>query len=95
MSLRTWLGYILVDNLPEGYVKLRGELSDAAFWGEWNELFVKLKEGMAKYNQSWVNAIRMSEQHTCLVLLFHKADLFDSTEPLENADKMSFWTPLH
>lgn len=60
-SARTWLGYNTIEDLPEDYVILRKELSDAAYWGEWNKLLNILKEGRERYNESWVNAVRMSE----------------------------------
>ncbi|KAK5941952.1 hypothetical protein PMZ80_005903 [Knufia obscura] len=58
-SARTWLGYNTIEDLPEDYVILRKELSDAAYWGEWNKLLNILKEGRERYNESWVNAVRM------------------------------------
>ncbi|KAI1750409.1 hypothetical protein F4782DRAFT_250534 [Xylaria castorea] len=59
--VRTWLGHLHTDDghLPEGYCQLRHELSDAAFLGSWPRVWDILQEARDRYDESWVNAIRM------------------------------------
>ncbi|KAI0466080.1 hypothetical protein F4859DRAFT_337086 [Xylaria cf. heliscus] len=58
---RTWLGHLYIDDdyLPDGYCQLRHELSDAAFLGSWPRVWDILQEARDRYDESWVNAIRM------------------------------------
>jgi|SRR3954471_23997619 hypothetical protein len=59
---RTWLGHLYTDDdqLPETYCQLRRELSDAAFFGSWPRVWEILQEARERFDESWVNAIRMS-----------------------------------
>lgn len=59
--LRTWLGYILRTGFSEHYLTWRDKLSEAAYWGRWDELWDALKTGEEEYFESWPNAIRLSE----------------------------------
>jgi hypothetical protein len=65
--IRTWLGHILTDGLPSSYVSLRDGMSEAAYWGSWDDIWVALEQGEALFGESWVNAIRMS---MCLVISY-------------------------
>ncbi|KAI3320736.1 hypothetical protein HD806DRAFT_506039 [Xylariaceae sp. AK1471] len=58
---RTWLGHLYTDDehLPEAYCQLRHDLSDAAFFGSWAKVWEILQEARDRFDESWVNAIRM------------------------------------
>jgi len=61
--IRTWLGHLHTDDdqLPEGYCQLRHEFSEAAFFGSWLKVWEILEEARDRFDESWVNAIRMSK----------------------------------
>ncbi|KAI0859947.1 hypothetical protein F4860DRAFT_237810 [Xylaria cubensis] len=69
---RTWLGHIHTDDghLPEGYCQLRWDLSEAAFLGSWLRVWDILQEARDRYNESWVNAIRMKPHAESNVMSF-------------------------
>lgn len=59
-NLHTWLGHIATEHYSAKYVQLRHELSDAAYFGNWQALFKCIREGEELFQESWVNAPRMS-----------------------------------
>ncbi|KAI0454234.1 hypothetical protein F5B21DRAFT_245680 [Xylaria acuta] len=69
---RTWLGHLYTDDdhLPEGYCQLRHDLSDAAFLGSWPRVWDILQEARDRYDESWVNAIRMKPHAESNVMSF-------------------------
>lgn len=74
----------------------REALSDAAFWGDWEKFWTALNIGSEEYAESWINAIRLSESFVWVsrdvwVVLISCIHI----EPLELANEMSYWTPLH
>ena len=94
--LRTWLGHVVQEGHSEHYLSSREELSNAAYWGNWKAIWSILEMGQKEYAESWINATRLSEStvwvswDVCAILISHVY-----IEPLEMADKMSYWTPLH
>jgi hypothetical protein len=60
--VRTWLGHLYTDDdhTPEQYCRLRHELSEAAYFGRWPTLWEILEEARDRFDESWVNATRMS-----------------------------------
>lgn len=63
--LRTWLGNLDTDKHDYQYVQWRHELSDAAKYGQWDDMFELMAKGLRVYGESWVNAPRISESsHT-------------------------------
>lgn len=55
----SWLGYLVRDGLDHSYVKERGRLSDAAYWGKWDPLFSAVKTGSSRFNEDWCNAVTL------------------------------------
>jgi hypothetical protein len=92
--LRTWLGHILTDNHAEAYLIHRIALSDAVYWGDWDQIWDLLKTGHEEYQESWVNGIRMSKRVNPCHAIF-VANTSVTLEPLKGSMEMSFWTPLH
>ncbi|KAI0873246.1 hypothetical protein GGS24DRAFT_517778 [Hypoxylon argillaceum] len=80
---RTWLGHIHTDddNLPQGYCQLRHQLSDAAFLGSWPDVWEILQEARDRFNESWINAVRMKP--------YAKGDAMSFWTPLHQAVYMS------
>lgn len=62
--LKTWLGHVLRTRFSEHYLIWRDKLSEAAYWGRWDELWDVLRTGTDEYLESWPNAIRLSEHGT-------------------------------
>jgi hypothetical protein len=94
--LRTWLGHLVQEDHSEHYISSREMLSDAAYWGNWEVFWPALKIGKEQYDESWINAIRLSKVPLiCSMYQKADADSFMHTEPLKLADKISYWTPLH
>lgn len=66
-SLPTWLGHVVIVNrergpiMSEHYISHRHKLSEAAFWGQWSALWTELQVGQEKYDESWINATRLSK----------------------------------
>lgn len=97
--LHTWLGHVATEHYTSKYVKLRHELSDAAYWGNWPVLFDRIEDGRHIYNESWVNAPRMSmstlkplpQKETKLILTV----FFCAPEPIPQITSLTMWTPLH
>ncbi|KAI9651883.1 MAG: hypothetical protein M1829_002119 [Trizodia sp. TS-e1964] len=58
-SIRTWLGHTVKDGYPEHYVASRAALSDAAYWGKWEEFWPMLQVGNKTYGEDWINATRL------------------------------------
>lgn len=58
--IRTWLGQVVTDFQEPEYVRLRSDLSQAAKYGHWSEVFRIIDSGLRIYGENWVNAIRMS-----------------------------------
>jgi hypothetical protein len=61
LRVRTWLGNLDADKHDQEYVRLRDKLSDAAKWGYWDDVFDILESGHRIYEESWINAPRISE----------------------------------
>lgn len=59
--IRTWLGNLDTDKHDHQYVQWRHELSDAAKYGQWDDMFELMEKGLRVYGESWVNATRISE----------------------------------
>lgn len=59
--IRTWLGHVIREGCSEHYLTWRDKLSDAAFWGSWDEIWDALKTGEEEYNEKWANATRLSK----------------------------------
>jgi hypothetical protein len=62
--MRTWLGSLNTDKHDMEYAQLRQQLADAAKYGHWDELFTVLESGRKTYEESWVNAPRISKYLT-------------------------------
>ena len=59
--LNTWLGYVLLDGYTADYLNWRHQLSEAGYWGRWDDLWSILDVGKQVYHETWANAIRLSE----------------------------------
>lgn len=57
----TWLGYLVQDGHPTDYIRARSHLSDAAYWGEWDDFWSIHRSAVELYQETWINAIRMSK----------------------------------
>jgi hypothetical protein len=60
VTQRTWLGHVNTEAHSPMYLAARTRLSDAAYWGEWDNVFEMLEHGRKQYQENWVNAFRMS-----------------------------------
>jgi hypothetical protein len=57
---RTWLGEVCTEIQTERYNHLRERLSDAAKFGDWESLWEIIMVGRREFDESWVNAVRIS-----------------------------------
>jgi hypothetical protein len=64
--IRTWLGHVIKDGHSDHYLSSRESLSEAAYWGQWNQFWPMLQIGQEIYAESWINAIRLSESASCI-----------------------------
>ncbi|EXJ65398.1 hypothetical protein A1O7_01739 [Cladophialophora yegresii CBS 114405] len=76
--IRTWLGHVLRYGHSEHYLAWRDRLSDAAFWGRWDDAWDALKTGGEEYHEIWLNAVRMkrleeSDQMSFFWMPLHQA----------------------
>lgn len=74
---RTWLGHVLTTNHSPEYLKLRHQLSDATFWGDWDTVFARLEDGYKLYGELWGNAPRMSTSHLKIFTILLSMDVAD------------------
>ncbi|KAK4211888.1 hypothetical protein QBC37DRAFT_319334 [Rhypophila decipiens] len=76
-KLRTWLGHNITTGHDSGYLLRREALSDAAYHGEWDEVFRIIELGQRQYGECWVNAARIrapvTPYHTSLWTPLHQA----------------------
>ena len=56
----TWLGHVYKEGHSEDYIQAREDLSEAAFNGQWDRVFKILDKGVQLYEESWINAPRLS-----------------------------------
>lgn len=73
--LPMWPGNYIRTKFSEVYRDQRDLFSNAAYQGQWDEIFSLNDLAQDEYDENWVNAIRLRLPH--------------------EADKLSFWTPLH
>lgn len=62
--LHVWLGNTLRGQFDSEYLKHRDALSDAAYFGRWDELSSILDIGERKYSEPWANCPRLSRSLT-------------------------------
>lgn len=55
-----WFGDLSRAGFDASYLSLRDQLSDAAYWGRFDQMFSVLAEAEQRYRQSWANAPRLS-----------------------------------
>ncbi|KAM7188500.1 hypothetical protein V8F20_010518 [Naviculisporaceae sp. PSN 640] len=60
-ALRTWLGYNMTSGHDPQYLRHREALSDAAYYGRWEDVFRIIELGNTLYGESWVNATRIRQ----------------------------------
>lgn len=56
-----WPGYMSTLRVDPSYLYLRHRLSEAAYYGNWVEVWEALKSANERYCQNWVNFPRLSE----------------------------------
>lgn len=59
--LQIWFGDTYREGFGKEYLDLRDSLSDAAYRGDFDEVFRVLKTAEDLYGESWVNAPRLGE----------------------------------
>jgi hypothetical protein len=59
-KLQIWFGDLARSSFDESYLSLRDQLSDAAYWGDFDRMFSILAEAQRVYRQSWANSPRLS-----------------------------------
>ncbi|KAM7210912.1 hypothetical protein V8F06_013712 [Rhypophila decipiens] len=76
-KLRTWLGHNITTGHDSDYLLRREGLSDAAYHGNWDEVFRIIELGQRQYGECWVNATRIrapvTPYHTSLWTPLHQA----------------------
>ena len=60
-SIRTWFGRVLRTGFPDDYLKWRDRVSDAAYWGRWDQLWEAIETGQREFHEMWPNATRLSK----------------------------------
>jgi hypothetical protein len=79
IPLYTWLGNVCLEVNPDKYNYWRDRLSNAAYSGNWYDLWKALEIGNRQFGESWVNAMRLSklaDSHSyskVLIMLAHRA----------------------
>lgn len=56
----TWFGRVLTDGHSSKYISSRFALSEAAYWGDWDDFHKALRAGKDGFNEHWINCTRMS-----------------------------------
>ena len=61
-SLQIWFGDTYRDGFSDEYLALRDKLSDAAYSGDFAEVFQVLQVAEERFGESWINAPRLSKE---------------------------------
>ena len=86
-----WPAHITRDHLPQEYLNSRDRLADAAYGGEWDEVFYLVESARVQYHESWMNAARLS---VCSRICPHSyAD--PTSEQSSAISQLTLWNPLH
>lgn len=87
--LQIWFGDTYREGFSKEYLDLRDSLSDAAYRGDFDEVFRVLKIVEDLYGESWVNAPRLGEAQS--VQYTNMLNQFLGIDP----SMTSGWAPIH